>query len=430
LDYPRKVSEHYVATTVPEDPAERMGLLEEEILSSPRLLDVMHKFGLYGKLLSTDGRDAAVREFRKQIKIQTSRGTSNGPSSFTITYSGDNPQMTAAVANELANSFIFKNLANREQQVQGTVTFISDQLEQARTDLRAQEDQLRVFRMGHLGEMPEQATTNLSAVGQLQVQFQAVSDKLAQLQEEKILVQNAPEADPALRNDTTPNPAAALTAKLEDEKARLSGLLSHLTLQHPDVIASQAKITDLEGQIEKLPKPPQAVAVSRGVDARLQVIEEQRSHLLGEQTAIRSRLDSYQSKLDAVPLRQEQLSALTRDYDTAREHYRSLLEKYYSAEMASELEEKQDADRFVVLDPAVAPEHPSSPSRSALLPFAVLCAFIASFMVAFGLERMDGSIKSEADLIRMMPRDLEFAGVIGKIAPPAPIMSRRLFEGI
>ena len=102
-----------------------------------------------------------------------------------------------------------------------------------------------------------------------------------------------------------------------------------------------------------------------------------------------------------MPLRQEQLSGLTRDYETARDHYRSLLEKYYSARMAGELESRQDAERFEVLDPATPPEHPSDPNRRLLWALSALVALAGGFIIAYAREYIDSSVKTEADLLKM-----------------------------
>lgn len=430
LAYPRKIPEKYVAAAVVDDPSDRLTLLQQEILSSTRLQDVMQKYNLYSRLIATAGKDAAVLEMRKQIKIQTSRGASNGPSAFTLTFTSDNPNVVAGVTNELANSFILKNLSNREQQVHGTTSFISDQLDEARTDLQRQEEQLRVFRMGHLGEMPDQVTANLQAIGQLQVQFQSLTDKIAQLEEQKLLIENAPESVPALRTGSTSSPSVLLETQLAEERAHLADLLTHVTSEHPDAVASRLKISELEKQLTSLPKPPAPPAIKRGVDARLQVIDNEKARMVAEQNAIRVRLNAYQAKVDAVPLRQEQLSELTRDYETAKEHYRSLLEKHYSAEMASELEEKQDADRFEVLDLAAPPEKPVSPNRTVLRGAALVVGLIGSILLAFGLEHMDGSIKSEVDVLKILPAELEFAGIISNIAPTVRPKRQRIFEAV
>jgi len=388
---------------------------------------VIQKFGLYPSLMASQGHDAAIRELRRRIKIQISRGSSNGPSAFTLTFDGDNREIVAAVTNELANSFIVRNLSNREQQVQGTTTFISDELDRARQDLQRQEDQLRVFRMGHLGEMPDQANANMQAIGQLQVQLQSLSDKMAQLDEQEAVIETAPDRDPSLRVGNAPGQAAALENELSQERSHLADLKTHVTPEHPDIVAAQAKIRDLESQIAKMPKASSTPNISAGADARLQLIKQERDHLLNQQAAIQVRLDRYQSKVDAVPVRQEQLSSLTRDYDTSRDHYRSLLEKYYSAEMASELEEKQDAERFEVLDPAVAPEHPSAPDRPLLYFASCVAAFLGAFMLAFGLEQLDSTIKSEIDVRKILPAGTEFAGTVSNIARVQRTGNRQIF---
>jgi polysaccharide biosynthesis transport protein len=426
LAHPRRVPEKYVATTVPEDPADRLNLLQQETLSSTRLLEVIQKFGLYPDLVQKRGRDAAVIQMRRQIKIQIAHATSSGPSSFTLTFKGDSSKTTAAVANELANSFILKNLSNREQQVQGTTSFISDELARARADLDAQEAQLRVFRMAHLGEMPEQMNANVQAIGQLQAQYESVSDKLAQLEAEQMLIENSPESDPALRGGSS-SPAVIIRTQLSQEQAHLTDLLTHATPSHPDVVVSQAKIEELKNQLNALHSTAGQTG-DRSVNTRLQVLDKERTHLSAEQSAIKARLDAYQTKVDAVPLRQEQLSGLTRDYETARDHYRSLLEKYYSARMAGELESRQDAERFEVLDPATPPEHPSEPNRRLLWALSALVALAGGFIIAYAREYIDSSVKTEADLLKMLPTDVEMLGLISSISSNPSPSSQRVFQ--
>jgi uncharacterized protein involved in exopolysaccharide biosynthesis len=158
------------------------------------------------------------------------------------------------------------------------------------------------------------------------------------------------------------------------------------------------------------------------------VLDNERVRLLGEQLAIKARLNSYQERVDAVPLRQEQLSSLTRDYETSRDHYRSLLEKHYSAQMASELESRQDAERFEVLDPATPPEHPTGPNRLLLCVASAVFALVGGLVAAFCREQIDNSIKSEVDLLGILPRELELLGIISRISAIQPVHGRQLLE--
>ncbi len=429
LAHPRKVPEKYVATTVLDEPADRLNLLQQEILSSTRLTEVIQKFGLYQKMIDKHGRDAAVVHMRRQIKIQTNHGSSSGPSAFTLTFNGPNPGTAAAVANELANSFILKNLFNREQQVQGTANFISDELQSARTGIASQEAQISRFRMGHLGEMPEQMSANLQAVAQLQAQYQATADKLVQLEEEEVLIKNSPQSDPALRSGASMDPSTLIRDQLNQEEAHLTDLLTHVTPAHPDVVASKNKIEQLKKQLNNLPNSISGGEL-RSIETRSEVLERERIHLSAQQADIKMRLDAYQARVDAVPLRQEQLSGLTRDYETARDHYRSLLEKSYAAQMASELESKQDAERFEVLDPASPPEHPSAPNRPLLWAFSAFVAVLGGFGVAYAREQIDSSIKNENQLLKILPANVEFVGVISTIPLADSTTGQRTLQAV
>jgi len=168
--------------------------------------------------------------------------------------------------------------------------------------------------------------------------------------------------------------------------------------------------------------------MDHAVEARIQVLDKERERLLGDQSGIKERLNSYQAKVDAVPLRQEQLSSLTRDYETSRDHYRSLLEKHYSAQMASELESRQDAERFEVLDPATPPEHPTAPNRLLLCLASAVFALVGGLVAAFCREQIDNSIKSEVDLLGILPRELELLGIISRISAIQPVHGRQLLE--
>jgi uncharacterized protein involved in exopolysaccharide biosynthesis len=195
------------------------------------------------------------------------------------------------------------------------------------------------------------------------------------------------------------------------------------------VIASQAKISELKQQLAFL--PPESAVPNEATQVRqvkLQVLDKERHHLLQEQASIQQRLNGYQARVDAVPLRQEELSSLTRDSETARDHYRSLLEKDYSAQMSSQLETKQDAERFEVLDPAKPPDHPSGPNRPVLWLASAVFALFGGFASAFSRETIDSSIKSEADLVKLLPHDIELLGFVSSIRPTASFSNRRLLD--
>ena len=57
-------------------------------------------------------------------------------------------------------------------------------------------------------------------------------------------------------------------------------------------------------------------------------------------------VDTLQERVDRTPEREQELSALTRDYNNLTDTYRTLLSKKYEAAIARNLEAAQKGERF------------------------------------------------------------------------------------
>jgi uncharacterized protein involved in exopolysaccharide biosynthesis len=60
----------------------------------------------------------------------------------------------------------------------------------------------------------------------------------------------------------------------------------------------------------------------------------------------------YERRIEDTPRREQELILLTRDYDNQEKNYRSLLDKKIQAQLAENLERKQQGEQFKILDPA------------------------------------------------------------------------------
>jgi polysaccharide biosynthesis transport protein len=412
---PQQIPDKYVSTTVIEDPGERLNLLTQEVLSTSRLEKVMDKLDLYPVLRAQKGRDAAVEFMRTKITIQTKHTSGSGPSAFTLTFESSTPIVAATTANELADTFIQKHLQSRQQQVQGTTAFLSAELAQTRSDLEKQEERISQYRMQHLGEMPEQMQANLQALAQLQVQLQSNADQLSRLDEERLVLERTPEADRTVGPAAIPSPRKTLMTQIAAAEAHLYDLESRYTQDHPDVIAGRAHLEELRAELRRVSAgAPADVAADPMTSVRMTVLNRERTRLLDNQVSVTGKIRGYQTKVDAVPLRQEELSNLTRDYESSKEHYRSLLDKTYSAQMATSLEEKQQGERFQVLDRAQPPDKAVRPNRPRFLMGSAVLSLLIGFGIAFLRERSDSSVKTAAELTRLLG-GIELLGTIPRI---------------
>lgn len=414
---PQRIPDRYVTSTVPADPAERLNTLKQQVESSTRLQQIIDQFGLYPEMRGRAAREDIVERMRSDIDLVAKPGSGSEMGTFTVTFRGTSPQIVAKIANELASSFIDWNLQSREQRAEDTTHFMSTQLEEARQNLQQQETKLRDFKMQHIGEMPDQSNANLQTLSRLQQSLQTNTDGLNRVDEQIQLLSLVPDA-PA----PTPTGNPSERDRLESEKRRLlldlADLKKKYTDSHPDVVTTEARLQQVQRQLDALPvmaatttSIPSAKPTST-VELRRQMLEKEKQRLLAEQQDIRAQFATYQAKVDAVPLREQQLSDLTRDYNISKEHYSSLLEKTLSAEMATNLEKRQQGERFTILDPAQPPQRPYKPRRLFLMVTALLGSFLFAVGTIIVKDQITGSIKAERELRDLLPQSVALIGSI------------------
>src|SRR5256885_10333844 len=85
--------------------------------------------------------------------------------------------------------------------------------------------------------------------------------------------------------------------------------------------------------------------------------------LKNEEAEFRRAIDNYEQRVENVPKRQEELQALSRDTETVKERYNTLLKRYEEAQLAASLEQGQKVEQFRILDSAIPPREPAAPSR-------------------------------------------------------------------
>ena len=417
---PQKVSEKYVSPTVNSDPGQRLTTITQQVLSSTRLQQIIDDMHLYPELRGKVSREELIDLMRKDITITVKQGSSSGLSAFTIEYEGRQREQVAQVANQLAASFIEWNVKSREQQSQDTTEFLDAQLKEAKQNLEQQEARLSAFKLRHLGEMPEQQPANMQALTQLQAQFQANADSLNRLEVERTLLSRGLESPNT--GEVKSTPVLTERAKLEAERrklrAQLQDLQNRYTSAHPEVVDTASQLQRVEDRLKALP-PDQPVAAevhdSTAVTVRLQLLDRETQRLTQEQQRLTAQMASYRSKVDAVPVREQEMAELNRNYSVSKDHYQSLLDKTFSAGMAADLEKKQQAEHFTILDLAQVPEKPFKPKRGLMLLGAFLGALAVSLGVAYLGDMMNSTVKFERELKAILPANVPLLTVVPQL---------------
>lgn len=425
---PQSIPEKYVTSAVNSDPNDRLNTITQQVESRSRLEDVMNKFNLYPELRKTSAPEEVVEQMRKKITIQVKAGSGQETGTFAITFEGGEPVVVAQVANELATSFIKWNEGNRDEKVRSTKEFLSNELQQAKQNLEQQEDKLRQFKMGHLGETPDQTGNNLQALANLRGALQANQDSMNRLDQERVVLTRLPE--PVTAGSTAVlSPRARLELEKRQLETTLQGLRNQYTEDYPDTAKAARQLEEVNRQLKALPVD----SVEHGGPAqsdtgvRVELLDKEMKRLRSEQARIQGQIAQYQARVDAAPMREQQLVELTRNYESSSEQYQGLLKKSFDIAMAADLEQKQKGERFMLLDPAQVPQRPVKPKRLLLIVASVFGSLGFSVVLALAKEVISPAIRSESELKSMLPAGVRLIGIVPRIDTAMDRLRRRRF---
>ncbi len=394
----QQVSEAFVRSAITSEFETRLQTVSQEILSHSRLGDLITRLNLYADLRSRLPLEMVVERMRRDIRLdlkgvdQTSgRG---GTIAFTLSYVGRDPQTVATVTNTLASVYIEETLRTRERQAIGTAEFLRGQLGAMKKRLDEQERRIGDFKIRHIGELSSQVMVNLATLERLNAQLRLNNDAQIRLMERHdALTKRVAEAD-----SSAPDVAVDRLAQLNRE---LSELRTRFSDKYPDVIRLKAEIANLERRIARPnSEKPEAVTTAPrlGLREAKTAIEAELRSLRDTEKTLRSAIAVYQQRVENAPTREQELQELSRDYDTTKELYASLMKRYEEAQITESMEQRRQREQFRILDPAIAAKVPAAPNRVSL--GLVGLAVSAGLAVAAALlaERLDSSFHSLDDL--------------------------------
>jgi len=413
----QQIPSQYVQSTVTSGITSRLHTISQQILSRSRLNNLIKQFNLYEGLRKRVPSDEVIERMRQDISIEiknTSSGKRRGAHNtvgFEVSYTGSNPRKVMMVANTLTSFYIEENLKMRARQATGTSDFLTSELQEIKKMLEKQEQRIAISKKKYLGELPGQLEANLKTLERLQAQMQLVSNNLIRAQERRdTLVRHISQINgnipSSLEGDPTPDSLATRIDNLNDE---LAVLKSRFSDKHPDVIRLKHVITSLEvplknGNEEAEPQPDSSSPTARPnpVKTRLQdsMIELDTEIKLrkAELEKTRDAIVIYQRRIENTPAREQELRVITRDYESTRQHYHSLLKRQEEAKLASSMEQRQKSERFQIIDPAIIPESSVAPNRVRLFLVGFFLSFVMAGAGVFVREKTDTSFHRVEDL--------------------------------
>jgi len=412
LIQPQKVPEEYVQSIVTSDASSRISTLSQQILSRTNMEKIIEEFDLFaGPEFEDMYVEDKIKFLRDNISVAVSNDSRRDNDAFTISYQGKDPDVVMKVTNALASFFIDENLKLREAQAVGTSDFLEAELQNMKQRLEEVEEQLKRYRESNMGKLPEQLESNLQILDRLQ---EHLGDSQQGLAEAKIRLATLQNEAALTRNQSAAVVVAPdgqeTTNDIDQMKAQLESLLSRYTERHPDVVAHQERIAELERQAQAnaqsaieeggdvVEDQPQPVSPSPEYRVQYTEISQEIRRLEVDIADTRDKIEVYQQRVEDTPRREQELMSLNRDYQNIQSTYDSLLNRKLEAEIAVNMERKQKGEQFRILDPAKRPQKPVKPDMRKLFIMVVGAGLAVGAGIIFILEYLDSSFKRPEDI--------------------------------
>lgn len=420
---PRAYETHM--TILVQEPARLNPLLNDISVATnvkdrmPALNALLHSEHVIGRVLADVGTidaDTTYEKKRAMVADMSSAVTATlvGSEVIELKLRGNKGAGLGQTLSAIGNRFIERLVAPERDAVQGSETFLTDQLRQLRDELTRAETALSEFNSQHADKLPQ---LNLATITRLTALQQALQAKQIELGNA-----NAALEDSRGRIAGTNPVIGRIEDAIVQVTSELVALKARYTSDHSEVQAAERKLTRLEEARHSLldrslPLNPENVdrlwnmaagAASSPDNSQtplmvsqmqhLQDAETRRAELRQETEQLKQAIDDIQHSISEYTPVENQQKQLERAVTAANESYDTLAKRYQTARITGALGRFEAPDRIKIIDPASDPTAPVTPGRILF----VLLGVVAGIVMGAGLttiaELLDQRVRNSQSL--------------------------------
>jgi polysaccharide chain length determinant protein (PEP-CTERM system associated) len=405
----QEIPREYVATNITSFADQRLQSINQRIMSTTKLIEVMNRFRLYENLKSRMTVDEIVGKMRKDIKFATISADVIDPRSgrpaqatiaFSVGYEGKHPETVQKVAAELASLYLEENIRTRERQSSETSKFLEDEMKDVKARMEGLDGRIAEYKQKNLESLPELAQLNQQAVDQVGRDLDRSNEQLRALKErESYLAQQLASVPP----DTADQEKETLKVL----KAQLVELKSRYSDEYPDVIKTKAAVRELEtrlresGRLVEGTKPDNPAYIQ--LSSELAGVRSEIGSVKRQIERLERKRGEFWQRIEASPRVEEGYRALVVERNNLQAKYDELTRKAMDAQVAHGLEKEQLGERFTIVEAARLPEKPSSPNVPAILLIGLVLGLGSGVAYAAVRESSDTTVHDLAGLAAALP---------------------------
>lgn len=416
---PQQIQGGILGSPDKKDDAQKFDTLVQELISRPKMLSLIERYKLYPELSGISGQEKALEKFNKAKNISSLSSviTKSDDSSpiFRVRFSHKDRKLAYDVATELQNLFIQESLINIRAETRGTEEFLTSQIKDVQRKLEQIETKRQEYIQKNTGKMPIQRERAISDQRDMQAKIllntQMINENQGRMRYlEQDLAMTIRDPATAGFNGDGGSMASQLgpEASLEQMKQNLALLKTRYADKHPDIVALQKRIDAYNSGAVKGPKQvgPKGPALgtlsntreSRMIRREISELQVKSNALATENETLKSKLAELDKIIQSIPIKEQELIEIERDYDSTKQLYEKLTQERERATLQGNLIESQRGSRFKIIEPPVKPRDAAGPPRLPILAGAVVASIAIFFGIPMAFFYFNSSLKFKGDV--------------------------------
>ncbi len=326
-------------------------------------------------------RTEMINRFLSRLDVQLVRNTRV----VSVTYSAEDPALSARAVNELFDQYIKYTLESRSESTRSASEWLNEQITDLRSRIeQAQEELVKYSRENEIIQLNESQTITVERLADLNRRLvEAETERIRAETLYRLSREGSVDSLPPIVADAT---IQNLTGRLAELRQELAQLNVEYQPTHPKVLRVREQIAELEQQLGQAKRriignieAEYKAAVRRERDLR-RALEEQRAETLKQNE------------------RAIQLSLKQREVAATAQLYEGLLEKLNDVKLLSRL----TTTNIQILDKAEIPMFPARPRKLFNVGVSLLVGLIVGIGLALFIEYLDNTIKSPEEVDRLL----------------------------
>jgi chain length determinant protein EpsF len=308
----------------------------------------------------------------KKLDVQPSRESSL----IAISFTGSDPQFSAAMANAFAKAYIETNLDLRLAPAKQTADWFDQQITQLRANLDQAQQKLTAYQRE-------------KGIVESDERLDVETRRMAELASQMIAAQSASfDAGSRTRDsgslpEVINNPVVqGLKAQVSQGEGRLAELAKRVGVNHPDYQRTLAEVNTYKTRLAA-----ELGTATRGVGATAGAARQRYSE-------ISAAFAKQKANVLALKQQREEATLLARDVENAQRIYDSALQRYGQSRM----EAQSTQTDLTVLNPAVPPTQASKPRVILNILLSLFLGTLLGVGIGFLIELLDRRVRSGQDL--------------------------------